>query len=153
MRADLLAGWRLGPGVLVLSMLAALAACSSPLPTPPTPRPNADVSGRWVSLDANGPTTYGWQLVQHGTQVEGTSLDDPAAEVPYTSVLSGSVTGTEFTLNGTTTQYLPQGQENSTFGATLTVNADAMSGTIRFLPHIGKMDSRPMTFVRVVRGQ
>lgn len=133
-------------------VLCALAGCSDSLPTPPTPQPNVDVSGRWIRLDANGLTSGGWLLTQRGTSVEGTSLVDPAAPVPYTAVLAGSVSGAEFTFSGATTQFFPQGSRETTFGATLTVTANTMTGLISSVPPVGRPSTGPITYVRVVLG-
>ena len=148
------AGWtrRIDMLALLSLVLCALAGCSDSLPTPPTPQPNLNVSGRWVRLDGNGLTTSGWLLTQRGTSVEGTSLDDPSAPVPYTGVLTGSVAGSEFTFTGTTTQFFPQGPQQSTFGATLTVTANTMTGLISSVPPVGRPSTGPVTWVRVVQG-
>jgi hypothetical protein len=150
----LLAGWTRRCNVLVslTVLLCALAGCSESLPTPPTPPPTLDVSGRWVRLDSNGPTAGGWQLTQRGMTVEGTSLDDPAAPVPYAGVLTGSVAGSEFTFSGTTTQFFPERSQQTTFGATLTVTANTMTGLISSVPPVGRPATGPVTYVRVVQG-
>jgi hypothetical protein len=150
----LLAGWTRRFDVLALLtlVLCALAGCSEPLPTPPTSQQNLDVSGRWIRLDANGVTAGGWLLTQRGTTVEGTSLDDPGAPVPYTSVLTGTVAGSELTFSGTTTQFFPQRSQQTTFGGTLTVVASTMTGLVSSVPPVGRPATGPVTYVRVVQG-
>jgi hypothetical protein len=136
----------------VAASLCLVAACDSPLPTPPTPHAGNDVSGRWLRVDAatgrQGPD--GWLLVQNGTNVEGTNLDDPFATVPYTRVLTGTVVGYEFTFTGTMTQFFPGSDpQRTTFGGTLTIDGETMAGQVSSVPPVGRPASGPMRLVRV----
>jgi hypothetical protein len=139
--------------LLALCAAVVFSGCSEPPPTPPTERSNIDISGRWVWLDANGQPTRTWMLVQHAAAVEGTSLDDPPAPVPYSDTLSGSVAGSEFTFSATSTQYFPERSQQTHLGGTLTITAGTMSGTITSVPPIGKVNSFHVTIVRVLQAQ
>jgi hypothetical protein len=135
-----------------LVAFASLTACSSPEPTAPTIRENANLAGVWI----NPANDYRWTLVQSGTTVTGTgSGAHRAFGVPITGTLTGSVAGDTFTFSETQSWTLASGltEVEELHADEMRVTRESMTGIVTFLPHFPPFRSISglVTMVRIVR--
>jgi hypothetical protein len=139
-------GWH---HAVVVMLVTAGAACSSPQPTAPSTPTHANVAGIWA--DSGGFLL--WDLTQTGTAVTGveTSTAGPTIYGVDGGTITGSVSGAVFTVDEMMQRTRDSGMLHYRVQGQLTVDHGSMTGQLTYIPLFeGRTITQGVYFARLL---